>query len=316
MKYYVGIDLGGTNIAIGILDEEKNFIEKISVPTLVRRGFSKIVEDMAKSTLALIEKSAIIMEQVESIGIGIPSSINPENNHVVYANNLEWINVDFISEFQKYIPDKKIFLANDADCAALGEAVAGSARNYDSALMITLGTGVGGGLIVDKKVYLGETKVGIEPGHTLLVYDGITCTCGKKGCLEAYASCTALKRQILEAIARDEMTMMRELCHSQIDAITPKLVFDAAKLGDKTAQDVIHQYIQYLAGGISSLINIFRPHVVIIGGGLSNQDEYLLVPLREGVKAFTYAGEVMDPPPVIKATLGNDAGIIGAAFLS
>lgn len=314
MKYYIGIDLGGTNIAAGVVTEEKYLMAKHSVPTLAWRSFEDIVADMASLTLTAIENAGLEQKDISCVGIGVPSSIHPVTGNVVFANNLNWVDKPLISEFQKHI-SLPVFLGNDADCAALGEAFAGSARDYDNVLMLTLGTGVGGGLIMNKKLFSGGTKLGFEPGHICLVYNGLPCTCGQRGCFEVYASCTGLIRQTIEAIAQYPTTEMKKLCDNNFDKVSARTAFDAARLGDMAALQVVDTYTSYVAAGAASLINVLRPDVLIIGGGLSNEGDYLLKPLNKKIKAFIYASDIVAPPNAIRATLGNDAGIIGATLL-
>ena len=314
MKYYLGIDLGGTNIAVGIVSENYEFVADYKTPTLSQRGFEPIVADMADAAQKALEKAGLTLQEIEHVGIGAPSTIDPVTNRMVYANNLDWVDADIIAEFKKHM-SVAVYLANDADCAAYGEALAGAAKDYANVLMLTLGTGVGGGFILDKKIFLGGNGHGCEPGHCTLVMDGEPCTCGRSGCLEAYASVTALIRDTIRAMAADPHSIMHELCEDDMRKVSGRTAFDAARRGDQAGQAVVDRYIHYLAAGISSFVTTFRPECVILGGGVCNEGDYLLDPLRKEVHDTAYAPDLMPETPILRATLGNDAGIIGAAFL-
>lgn len=308
------MDLGGTNIAAGIVDENYNIIANHSRPTLKHRSFEEIVADMAKATHEVIEIAGLKLSDFTSVGIGAPSSIDPVTKRIAFANNLRWKNAPLIEEFNKHI-DIPVFIANDADCAALGESIAGDAKKFDSVLFITLGTGVGGGLIMNNQIFTGCSGFGFEPGHTTLVLDGFPCTCGRLGCFESYASVTGLIRETIEEMAGDPNTLMREICGNDLGRVSGRTAFEAAKKGDKAGQRVVDKYIYYVANGISSLVAALRPHAVLIGGGISNEGDYLLEPIRRIVNEVTYSKDTIIPPQIFKASLGNSAGIIGAAFL-
>ncbi|MEG2931214.1 MAG: ROK family protein [Ruthenibacterium sp.] len=314
MKYYLGIDLGGTNIATGVIDEKFQFVASHNVATLGARQFDVVVRDMAEAAREVLKKAGLSEKDIEYVGIGAPSTIEPETQHLVFANNLGWKNVDLAGEFQKNW-DIPVRVANDADCAALGESLAGAAKGFRNVLMLTLGTGVGGSFIMEQKIFLGGNGYGCEPGHSTLVYNGFPCTCGRRGCLEAYASVTALIRETLEMVAAYPNSLMREMCNYDMRKVSGRTAFDAAKKGDEAALRVVENYVGYLAAGIGSLVTSFRPAVVILGGGLSNEGEYLLEPVRRLVRETVYAADLMEPPAILKAALGNDAGIIGAALL-
>lgn len=314
MKYYLGIDLGGTNIATGVLDESYRFLARHNVSTLGTRPFDVVVRDMATAAQEVLAKAGLTEKDISYVGIGAPSTIDPNTHHVVFANNLGWKDADLEGEFRKSwnVP---VRIGNDADCAALGEALAGSAKDYDSMMLLTLGTGVGGSFILDKKIYLGGNGYGCEPGHSVLVYNGELCTCGRRGCLEAYASVTALIRQTVEMMAAYPRSLMRELCEHDLRKVSGRTAFDAAKKGDEAALRVVENYVNYLSAGIVSLVTSFRPAVVLLGGGISNEGDYLLEPVRRLVRETLYNADMIEAPAILRASLGNDAGIIGAAFL-
>jgi glucokinase len=315
MKYYAGVDLGGTNIAAGVVDENYNIRSRCGVKTMgLERPFEAVVKDIAHLVEEAVSKAGLDMDGISSVGLGTPSCVNPETRLLVHANNMGWRNVPLYAELEKYIK-KPLFIKNDADCAALGEALAGYAGEYENVLMVTLGTGIGCGMIINGKIFNGCDHMGAEMGHTKLVYDGVLCTCGQKGCFESYGSATALKTQTREAMKRDPGGKMYELCGGNPEKVNAKLAFDAAKLGDPAAVRVVEQYISYVAAGLSTLITIFRPDVIIIGGGIGSEGEFLLEPLNEQIRALTFAAGEIGVPKAIAAKMGNDAGLIGAAML-
>lgn len=313
MRYFIGIDLGGTNIAAGVVSEDGHLICKTSIPTGANRPAEAIVADMARAAQLCLADSGLDKGQIEALGVGVPGAINNDTGMVLFTANLDWRSLPLSRMLREQL-DLPVYLGNDADCAALGEALAGGAKDFESALMITLGTGIGGGLVSHRKLFTGWSGVGIEPGHFTLVAGGVQCGCGNRGCFEAYASATALIRQTREAMVTHPDSALWNFADS-VEQVNAKTVFDAA-VGDAVAQAVVDQYEEYLAAGIGGIVNLFRPHAVILGGGVSNQGENLLVPLREKLKKYCYASQYIAPPQVVKATLGNDAGIIGAALLS
>jgi glucokinase len=316
VPYYVGIDLGGTNIATGVVDDQYRILTKYSVRTRgMELPFTRVVENIALAAEEVVRRAGLTMDEIESVGMGTPSCVNPETGLLVHANNMGWHNVPLYAELGKYIK-KPLNIRNDADCAALGEVLAGSARRYRDALMITLGTGVGGGMIMGGKIFNGCDHMGAEFGHTKLVFDGITCTCGQHGCFESYGSATALIRQTREAIERNPSSLMARLCAGDLQKVDGKLAFDAARSGDPDAMAVVDRYIRYVAAGLSTLITIFRPQVVIIGGGICAEGDFLLEPLNRRMHECTFAAAEIGVPRAIMAELGNDAGLIGAAMLA
>lgn len=314
MDYHVGIDLGGTNIAVGIMDDECRIVARGNRKTNASLGFCGLVKNIADIATETMEHSGIEQNRMVSVGMGTPSCINPKTGRLVNANNLGWVDVPLKQEIQQYFK-QDVKIANDADCAALGEVAAGAAKAYDNAIMVTLGTGVGGGIIVNRRIYSGADSMGSEIGHTKLVYGGERCTCGKRGCLEAYASATALIRQAKQAMLEYPASLLNDLTEGNPDRMEAKTVFDAAHEMDERAMQVLDQYLGYLAGGIATLITLYRPQAIIIGGGISKQGDYLLNPLRERIRQETFAADEIGLPDILAAKLGNDAGIIGAARL-
>lgn len=314
MKYYIGIDLGGTNIAAGVLNEEKKIVAECSVKTLSERGAEPVIDDMAKVALAAAEKAGISMEDVEWVGVGSPGTANRATGVIEYSNNLDWYDVPLAAMLEERL-QKKVYIENDANAAAYGEYMAGSAAEADSSIMVTLGTGVGGGIILQNSIYSGFNFAGAELGHTVIVVDGRDCTCGRKGCLEAYASATGLIRTTKEHMEQDKSSKMWELCGGDLNRVSGRTAFDAMRAGDAAGKAVVDEYIKYLACGITNIINTFQPDILCIGGGVSHEGETLLAPLRELVSREVYSRNSAKNTKIVPASLGNGAGIIGAALL-
>ena len=317
--YTVGIDLGGTNIAAGICDENLNIIVKGSVPTLASRVPELIVMDMAALADSLCNQAHISHSEISYVGIAAPGSVNPDTGYVEYSNNIQMSNFPICEVFKKYSPIDRVYIANDANAAALGEALAGAAKGADVSVMITLGTGVGGGVIIGGKIFAGGVNFsGTELGHTVIVSGGRQCTCGRRGCWEAYSSATALSKMTKEKMTELELKGIKSLMHGMQrpdGSVSARVAFSAMKEGDTFAKEVCDEYIRYLAEGITNMVNIFQPHVLCIGGGVCNEKEYLTVPLTEIVERDQYTRTGKNKTKIVTATLGNDAGIIGAASL-
>lgn len=307
---YIGIDLGGTNIAAGVVDDDGKIIKQLSVPTLATRPAEEIIKDMAAVSKDVAAQAGLDMKDIKAIGIGSPGSVDNANGEIVYANNLPFSHTKMREELQKYI-DLPVNLENDANAAAYGEYIA-MGHGVDSFVAITLGTGVGGGIILNQKIYRGFNGAGAELGHFTLVHNGEPCTCGKPGCWEAYASVTALISQTRAAMAEHPDSIMHKMAQEE-GKVSGRTAFTSAKNGDPAAQAVVDQYISYVADGVTSIINIFQPDMLVIGGGISKEGDYLLKPLVEITEKFNYNKEL--PKTDIRiATLFNDAGIIGAAL--
>lgn len=315
MKYTIGVDLGGTNIAVGIVNENYEIVKKGSVPTLAQRGPEPIVHDMAELCKKLLAECEIAMDDVTGAGIACPGTVNPSTGIVEYANNIKFSDFPLVALFSKEMdmPAENVKIGNDANLAALGEAVAGAAKGASSSVMITLGTGVGGGVILDGKMLMGCAFGGAELGHTVIELNGRQCSCGRKGCFEAYCSATALVKLTKEKFEATSGTLMHEMCENDINRVGGKTAFAAMKKGDKAGAEVVDAYISYLACGVANLINIFQPEVFTIGGGVSGEGDNLLVPLKEKVSEQIYSKDKTLKTDLRIATLGNDAGIIGAA---
>ncbi|MBE5040225.1 ROK family protein [Ructibacterium gallinarum] len=310
---FIGIDLGGTNIAVGLVDNTPSVIAQASRPTNAKRPYQEIIRDMAELCKEVTENAGYTMADIQGIGVGSPGTIDSTNGEIVYANNLDWHHVPLVKELKTYYPDIPMAVENDANAAAYGEYIV-NGDNTESFLAITLGTGVGGGIVLDKKIYRGFNGAGGEIGHFTLVHNGEYCTCGKKGCWEAYASVTALIRQTEAAIKANPDSLMRKKAEEN-GSVSGRTAFEAAKEGDAAAQQVVDTYLEYVADGISSVINIFQPNVLVIGGGISREGDYMLKPIQQYIDKYTYCKDI--PQTQLKiATLFNDAGIIGAALAS
>lgn len=312
--YKLGIDLGGTNIVAGVVDENFNIVATAKRKTNFPRPVDDIVDDMAAVALEAIEKAGLTKEDIDAAGVGSPGAIDPHNGIVCYANNLGFFNVP-LAQMLKDRTGIDFYLENDANSAAYGEFVAGAGKGTKNFIMITLGTGVGGGVIIDGKLYSGSNYAGAELGHTVICMDGEMCGCGRHGCWEAYASATALIRQTKQAMIRFPNSIMWEMCNNDINAVNGRTAFDAMRQGDEAGQQVVDKYIYYIAVGIANNINIFQPEIICIGGGVSNEGDTLIAPIKKYVKGDNYARNVEKGAEIKTAQLGNDAGIIGAAYI-
>ena len=316
--YRIGIDLGGTNIAAGLVNENMELVKKMSVPTGAERDGREIVLDMAKLVKDLCAEGGVDFDnEIASIGIATPGVANIDTGVVEYANNLNFKRfplVALLGEALGFGTDK-IKIANDANCAAWGEAVAGAAKGSTNNIMITLGTGVGGGIIIDNKIYTGFNHAGAELGHIVIELDGAPCSCGRKGCWEAYSSATALIRMTKEKIEECRATG-RDSLMLKADRVSGRTACDCMRAGDEAAKEVYDKYIKYLACGIANIVNIFQPEVISLGGGVSNEGQSLIDALLPVVRNQSYGYGFVDKLPELRiAKLGNDAGIIGAALL-
>lgn len=317
--YTIGVDLGGTNIAIGIVNEKYEIVRKGSVPTKPERGADPIIADMAALCRKLIADEGLTLADIESVGVATPGTANNVTGVVEYANNIPFLQYPLADRLSAQLDGKKVYIENDANAAAKAEAIAGVAAGAPISVMITLGTGVGGGIIIDGKVYTGFNFAGAELGHVVIQKDGRQCSCGRKGCWEAYSSATGLvnitKDYIVEARAAGKKTIMDDMIGGDLSKVSARTAFNAMKQGDEVGAAVVDEYISYLSCGIVNMINIFQPNVLSIGGGVCNEGDYLMKPLLEKVWGETYTREGTPRTQILIAKLGNDAGIIGAAVL-
>lgn len=317
MAFYIGVDIGGTNTACGIVDEECRIIARSKVKTNPDGDgvptYETALGEIKRAVREACEAAGVLPSDAHSIGMGCPGICDSEHGIVEYASNLGFRNsplkADMESEFK--VP---VFLDNDANAAAFGEFVAGSAKGSNSAVIITLGTGVGSGIVIDGRIYRGANFAGGEIGHTVIVMDGLPCSCGRKGCFEAYSSATGLVRMTTQASELNPDSIMTKMIRDEgkVSARTP---FNAMRQGDPVGKAICEQYIKYLACGIANVINTFQPDILCIGGGVCNEGDPLMVPLREAVSEQIYSKNSPKNTKIDVCSLGNEAGIIGAAML-
>ena len=312
--YRIGVDLGGTNIAVGVVTEDMKIIGRGKVKTRCPRPAAEIFDDIALAVEMAVKDAGISMDDVVSVGVGTPGSVNKDTGYIEFANNLAFDNVPAKEMLEERI-GKTVYLDNDANCAALGEAIAGVGKGVGNFVAVTLGTGVGSGIIVNGKIVSGVNYAAGEMGHTVIVVNGKQCNCGRKGCWEQYASATALISQTKEAMLEDKESKMWQLVNGNIDNASGRTAFDAMRLGDETAKKVVDNYIYYVTVGVINIINTFQPEYVCIGGGISHEGDTLLAPMREHIKNECYSIHAKKQTKVVAAELGNDAGIFGAALL-
>ena len=308
MAYYIGIDIGGTNMKTGVVSESGEIISESSIPTGADRHQDIVLQDIIQTVKDAIKSSGLDQKEIKAIGMGSPGMMDYKTGSVIYNNNLGWR--DFhICQFMREAFGIPAILENDADAAALGEVVAGSAKGAKSAMIITLGTGVGVGIVINDKIYRGS-----EFGHMVIAYGGRPCKCGRKGCFESYCSATGLINMTKEAIQANPKGILADIAQSEGGVVSGHTVFDAADKGDDDAKRVIDEYISYLAVGLGNLINGLNPEILSIGGGIGKQGERLLKPLRERIIPEIYEGLRSNFSKIVSCTLGYKAGLIGAAM--
>ena len=313
--YKIGIDLGGTNIAVGVVDDEMRMVGRGNLKTNLPRPAEEVFADIAEACRIAMKDAGITISDVEHIGLGAPGTINKETGMIEYSNNFAFYDVHARELLQSQLGNVPIFLDNDANCAALGEAKAGAGHGVKNFIAITLGTGVGSGIVVDGKLVTGINYAAGEMGHTVIRVDGERCNCGRRGCWESYSSATALIRQTKDAMKHAPDSLMWDLAGGSAFNVNGRTAFDAMRKGDVAAKKVVEKYIYYLGMGITNVVNIFQPDVICIGGGIGREGESLLVPLRRIVERERYTIHAQRQTRIVSAELGNDAGIYGAAFL-
>ncbi len=312
--YKVGVDLGGTNIVAGVINDKYEIIGRAKAKTNAPRSAEEIFADIVTCVKGAAKQAGIGLDEIESVGIGTPGSVDREKGSIEFANNLDFHNVPAVAIFKSML-DVDVYLENDANCAALGEAMAGAGIGKKYFIAITLGTGVGSGIVDDGRLLIGCNGTGGELGHMVINFDGEECNCGRRGCWERYASATALVNQTKASMLKNKDSKMWELCDGNIDNVGGRTAFDAMRAGDKAGKEVVEQYIKYVAIGTINVINIFQPEMICFGGGISNEGENLLAPVRKYVDEFHYSRYSDTQTEICKAKLGNDAGIIGAALV-
>ena len=313
--YTIGIDLGGTNIVASVVDDDYNIIGTSKTPTNSPRSADEIFDDIADVCEEAVKTAGLTMEDSDSVGMGTPGTVN-QDGIIEFANNLAFNNVPARTMLAKRInkPEEKVFIENDANCAALGEAYAGCGNGAKDFVAVTLGTGVGSGVIIGGKIVNGVNYAGGECGHMVIVVDGEQCSCGRKGCWEAYASATALIRQTKKAMEEYPDSLMHKLAKEE-GKVSGRTAFDAMRLGDIAGIKVVDDYIKYVACGLINIVNALQPEIICIGGGICNEGETLMKPLRRFVQSERYSIHSKIQTKIVKAELGNDAGVIGAALL-
>ena len=299
---------------IGVVTEDLKIIGRGKVKTKCPRPAAEIFDDIAVAVNMAVKDAGISMDEVVSVGVGTPGSVNKNNGYIEFANNLGFDQVPAKEMLEERI-GKPVYLDNDANCAALGEAIAGAGKGVGNFVAVTLGTGVGSGIIVNGKIVAGVNYAGGEMGHTVIMVNGKQCNCGRKGCWEQYASATALISQTKEAMLANKDSKMWQLTNGSVDNASGRTAFDGMRLGDETAKKVVDDYIYYVAVGVINIINTFQPEFVCIGGGISHEGDTLLNPLRKHVQDERYSIHSSNQCKVVAAELGNDAGIFGAALL-
>ena len=313
--YTIGIELGGTNIVASVVDDDYNIIGTSKTPTNSPRSADEIFDDIADVCEEAVKAAGLTMEDIDSVGMGTPGTVN-QDGVIEFANNLAFNNVPARTMLAKRInkPEEKVFIENDANCAALGEAYAGCGNGAKDFVAVTLGTGVGSGVIIGGKIVNGVNYAGGECGHMVIVVDGEQCSCGRKGCWEAYASATALIRQTKKAMEEYPDSLMHKLAKEE-GKVSGRTAFDAMRLGDIAGIKVVDDYIKYVACGLINIVNALQPEIICIGGGICNEGETLMKPLRRFVQSERYSIHSKIQTKIVKAELGNDAGVIGAALL-
>jgi len=313
--YTIGIDLGGTNIVASVVDDDYNIIGTSKTPTNSPRSADEIFDDIADVCEEAVKTAGLTMEDIDSVGMGTPGTVN-QDGVIEFANNLAFNNVPARTMLAKRInkPEEKVFIENDANCAALGEAYAGCGNGAKDFVAVTLGTGVGSGVIIGGKIVNGVNYAGGECGHMVIVVDGEQCSCGRKGCWEAYASATALIRQTKKAMEEYPDSLMHKLAKEE-GKVSGRTAFDAMRLGDIAGIKVVDDYIKYVACGLINIVNALQPEIICIGGGICNEGGTLMKPLRRFVQSERYSIHSKIQTKIVKAELGNDAGVIGAALL-
>lgn len=310
MKYYIGVDIGGTSVKAGAVDNRGKILCEKKCKT--QSGADIVIADMITLIKDII---AAMGEAPISIGLGCPGLINSKNGEVVYSNNLHWQDVPLKAKIQEAF-GLPVFITNDANAAALGECFCGAGKKYQSMIMITLGTGVGSGIVVNGKLFEGNLGAGVELGHEVIRVGGEKCTCGRRGCFEAYGSATALIRFARRAMQKDKSSLLWEYSEGDEEKVDGVIIFKAMREGDKTAAKVVKKYIYYLSEGLANITNAFHPEALVLGGGICAAGDVFLKPLKKRVDKYTYGGTDFAPVDLIIAELGNDAGICGAAKLA
>lgn len=310
-EYYVGIDFGGMSAKAGLFDKNSKMLAKDTVKTSKDDNYVTTVAKMAQLVKKLCEENDVPIKSVRRIGLASPGVIDSKEGVVVRWGNYNWSDKPLARDMSEAV-GSEVRVVNDANAAAYGEAIYGAAKAYKNSIFITLGTGIGSGIIIDGKLFEGVRGAGAEAGHMVIQVGGVPCGCGRKGCFEQYASASALIRDTKRAMFENKESIMWQMTGGDPENVDGKTAFAASREGDAAAQTVVKNYIVYLGEGILNLVSIFRPEAVILGGGVCNEGEYLLAPLRKYVAERLYVGCDKVPLTLNRAALGNDAGIYGA----
>ena len=313
--YRIGVDLGGTNIATGLVDENNKVVDKISCKTGLPRPAHDLEQAIAQQCRSLAQKNNLSLEQnIEWVGIGTPGSVDSSTGYVEFNANFGYHQWELKKDMEALLPCP-VFIENDANAAAYGEYIAGGAKGAKSAVVITLGTGIGSGIIIDGKIFSGYNYAGAELGHTVIVKSGRPCMCGRRGCWEKYASARALSEDTCKAMQQNKDNIMWSYVEGDLSRVNAKTAFDAMRAGDILAKEVVDTFLEYVACGIVNVINIFQPEILCIGGGISKEGDTLLKPLQALVDEEDFARTNAVRTKIVTAKLFNDAGIVGAACL-
>ncbi len=314
MKYYVGVDLGGTKTAAGLVNEKFEIIASASCPTGLPCDRTVVEQNIANLCSQVCEKGNVDINTLEWIGVGAPGSVNAKTGIVAFSANFEYEHWNLQNDLEKILPCK-VYIENDANAAAYGEYIAGALQGTRYSIAVTLGTGIGSGIIIDGKLFSGYNSSGSELGHMVIQKDGRRCMCGRNGCYEKYASARALTEDTIQAMQQHKKNIMWDIAGGKLENVNAKTVFDAKRQGDEVARQIVEKFVDYVACGLTNIINIFQPEIICIGGGISKEGEELLEPIRKYVDREDYARGIKNRTKIVKAMLMNDAGIIGAAML-
>lgn len=312
---YIGIDLGGTNIAAGIVGEDGSLLLQDSIPT-GKGGSRDIADRIVMLVQKILDQAGMTIEEIQAIGIGVPGTANQESGLVEYANNLGMEDEPFLEMLKPHFPGTRLAFENDANAAAWAEYKLGAGKGVKSMIMVTLGTGIGGGIIWNGQLYEGTNYAAGEFGHFTIQYNGLPCNCGRRGCFERYASATALVEQTVAAMKQHPESLLWEMCGQDLTLVDGKMLFAAVKQKDETAAAVLNTFTDYLGYGLLDIINIFQPELLCVGGGISKAGELLIAPVRTRMARESYTRMSRRQPRIEAASLGNEAGIIGAALLA
>ena len=310
--YYIGVDVGGMSIKLGVVNEQGEIVASKKLVTKKEDSQEIHAIQIGEAVNELISESGIEKSLIKGVGIGVPGGVDPAGI-ATYVPNIPWVDLS-LAKIVEGVTNLPVKLGNDADVATLGEVIFGSAKGYNTVVLITIGTGVGGGIVINKKLYQGQGMVA-ELGHVTLRQGGIKCGCGRYGCYEQYASASALIRLTKEKMLEDKNSSMWAFVNGDINEVNGITSFACAKQGDKSANEVVDEFVSYVAEGLMNFMNVLRPNAVIIGGGISKEGSFLTDKVKAYCEKFAYGYPSAPVPDVLIAKLGNDAGIVGAASL-